>query len=698
MLVREKKGRTDSIYLLLDTVNPKRGGLTRNLLRRAKLLSESSQHDIHILTFDFNPNYKQIRACLEEKSLINECVYIHNLYEHLAIQSGFSQPLLPFQEPPIEEEGLQVDPVMQKNAYRLYRNGLYIKYKNYDEKNRLLWIDYFNENRYRTKRETYDYDGRLRRTTYMDYHKNKPKQIRYFDEGGCCYLTKWFNPENGQCTRVNFFYDDNRIDTFKDERDLKISWLDRLADAFPDAIFQTENTRLDKTDELILGMKNNQVAKVKVVHSNHLKNPSDVQGPLLEAHENAINNASSFDAMVFITQKQKEDVRKRFGPRTYYHAIPHSAPIPSNSSTIKRDPWRVVCIARFSRSKKLDHAIKAFRKVVTKFPQARLELWGFGPEEENLRKIIKRLRLEEHVFIKGFTHAALDVFRGAAFSVVCSNREGFGLVIAESMSVGTPVISYDINYGPREMISHEENGLLIPLGKIDKLAAAMIDLFSHQEKRERFGKEARKIVDTMSERTYVTRWLQLYDHIKNKKKHQIKVGPKDCSLTGVKLTNKKTLQVSGEIYLGDKGRINEDLSVSLYLHHPSQQLTQQVPIQMTWNEEGKERFTTEVQLSDLLNGQKTGQDSWIFFLRFSDNDFPVYTPLRAKSNSIQYKRFFLAQGSRILIRCDRQGNVILSIERFRRIVRGLKEKFKKRIRHHEATLKTRIQKWLQVPS
>ncbi|SFS77233.1 glycosyltransferase [Marininema halotolerans] len=698
MLFEERTDQADKLYLLLNTMNPKRGGLTRNLLQRAKLLSEGSRYEVHILTFDFNPDYNHIYELMKEKKLINHRMYIHNLYEYLEEQSGFSEPERPAQTHPIEEVGMTVEPVNDSNAYRIYRDGIYIKYKNYDAEGRLRWIDYFNENRYRTKRETYDYQGRLRRVTYMDYLKNKPKQIRYFDKRGCCYLTKWFNPENNLCTRVNLFYDDSKkIDTFKDEHHLKINWLDRLANDSPGAIFQTEITQLDKTDELILGMENKEVAKVKMIHSNHLKYPSKVQGPLLEAHEKAIHHAPSFDAMVFITQKQKEDVRKRFGPLTTYHAIPHSAPIPESGRSIKRDPWKAVCIARFSASKNLDHAIKAFRKVVTKFPKAQLELWGYGSEEKALRKLIKKLKLEEHVFIKGFTHEALDVFRGAAFSVFCSKREGFGLVIAESMSVGTPVISYDINYGPQEMISHEENGLLIPMGKIDQLATAMMDLFAHQDKRERFGKAACNIVETMNEKTYLTRWVQAYDHIQKKKKHQINGLPRYGSLTEVKLANNKTVRISGTVHLQNKKCPSERRSVFLHLHHPDHKLTQEFPIKVIWSENGKGSFTTEIRLSDLTSRHKSATRSWKIFLNFSEQDFPTYLPLRAQRNITQSKRVFFTQGL-VAIRSNQQGNVILTMGKFLHIYQGLKEKMKKRIRRYETSLKKRLQRWLQVPN
>ena len=56
------------------------------------------------------------------------------------------------------------------------------------------------------------------------------------------------------------------------------------------------------------------------------------------------------------------------------------------------------------------------------------------------------------------------------YILLTSLYEGFALVIQESIANGTPVISYDIKYGPRDMIQDGVNGYLVEDGNIDQLA------------------------------------------------------------------------------------------------------------------------------------------------------------------------------------------------------------------------------------
>ncbi len=87
--------------------------------------------------------------------------------------------------------------------------------------------------------------------------------------------------------------------------------------------------------------------------------------------------------------------------------------------------------------------------------------------------------------LAGYTNAPLEVFQGALASVYPTTTEGFGLSILEALSNGCPVISYDVNYGPREMIESGKNGELVPPGDIDAIAQAMRRVLLHSQRYQR---------------------------------------------------------------------------------------------------------------------------------------------------------------------------------------------------------------------
>lgn len=64
-------------------------------------------------------------------------------------------------------------------------------------------------------------------------------------------------------------------------------------------------------------------------------------------------------------------------------------------------------------------------------------------------------------------------------SLLTSKYEGFGLTIMESIEVGCPVLSYDVRYGPNEIINHGKNGYLIEKNNIDSLAQHMVDIIEN---------------------------------------------------------------------------------------------------------------------------------------------------------------------------------------------------------------------------
>ena len=94
---------------------------------------------------------------------------------------------------------------------------------------------------------------------------------------------------------------------------------------------------------------------------------------------------------------------------------------------------------------------------------------------------------------RGFVpHDELERLYGEAAVVACpSHREGFGVVCAEAMAHGRPVVAGDVG-GLRDLVVHEETGLLVPPGDVDALREALVRLLSDQELRRRFGEAGRR--------------------------------------------------------------------------------------------------------------------------------------------------------------------------------------------------------------
>jgi poly(glycerol-phosphate) alpha-glucosyltransferase len=142
---------------------------------------------------------------------------------------------------------------------------------------------------------------------------------------------------------------------------------------------------------------------------------------------------------------------------------------------VKRVEQRFITVARLDDDKQIDQAIRAFVSVHREFPQARYKIFGIGPAEATLRRVIADCQLEGIVTLEGHTRDPLKEFAAAECSVLTSRYEGFGLVLTESFASGTPVISYDVIYGPRDVVEHRRNGLLVRHGDVEGLADSMVE-------------------------------------------------------------------------------------------------------------------------------------------------------------------------------------------------------------------------------
>ena len=129
---------------------------------------------------------------------------------------------------------------------------------------------------------------------------------------------------------------------------------------------------------------------------------------------------------------------------------------------------------RLTRQKDFPTLIKAFAIVSSSVP-CRLVILGEGDDRLSLQDLIRNLRLDDRVDLSGFVDNLPSYMKRARLFVLSSAWEGFGNVLVEAMSVGTPVVSTDCPNGPREILENGALGALVPTGEPEKLADAILD-------------------------------------------------------------------------------------------------------------------------------------------------------------------------------------------------------------------------------
>lgn len=143
---------------------------------------------------------------------------------------------------------------------------------------------------------------------------------------------------------------------------------------------------------------------------------------------------------------------------------------------------RILAVGALKEVKDYTTLLNAFARL-SLHVDARLLILGEGDCRKLLQDQAIRLGINNSVFMPGFTKDTRPYYQLADLHVLTSTAEGFGNVIVEALSAGTPVVSTDCFSGPREILKGGTYGRLVPVGDAQALSEAMA--LSLQEKHDK---------------------------------------------------------------------------------------------------------------------------------------------------------------------------------------------------------------------
>lgn len=129
--------------------------------------------------------------------------------------------------------------------------------------------------------------------------------------------------------------------------------------------------------------------------------------------------------------------------------------------------------------------------ILAREPAARFLVVGDGPERERLLGECGRLGVTDRFEFAGYREDVRTFLRRMDVLIHPSRNEGSSNSILEAMSVGVPVVAYDVS-GNRETVASGETGILVPDDRPDDLSRAVADLLADRDRRRRFGEASRE--------------------------------------------------------------------------------------------------------------------------------------------------------------------------------------------------------------
>ncbi|PKA83624.1 glycosyltransferase involved in cell wall biosynthesis [Ulvibacter sp. MAR_2010_11] len=165
---------------------------------------------------------------------------------------------------------------------------------------------------------------------------------------------------------------------------------------------------------------------------------------------------------------------------------------------------------------RIEDKIKDFTFLIQSFSASRiweqkvyLVILGDGKDKENLQEFASQQAGSDFILFLPFTESPFQHIANAECVTLTSKYEGFPMILVESLSLGTPVVSLDIVSGPSEIVKHQENGLLISKRSIPLFAEALQKMCFDTQFQKHCQANAKASVQQFSMEEIAKQWSQL---------------------------------------------------------------------------------------------------------------------------------------------------------------------------------------------
>ena len=249
-----------------------------------------------------------------------------------------------------------------------------------------------------------------------------------------------------------------------------------------------------------------------------IKEPMYINNPILKIFSKIYDKRclyyiDHFDRLVSLTYGDVGEWRKHISIplNVIPNPIPHY-PFSLNERT-NNTYFRIISAGRLEEVKGFDRLIKAFAIIEKKCPKWRVDIFGKGSCEDELRKLIASYHLEKRIKILPPTNNIYSEYQNSDFYVLSSYHEGLGMVLLEAMACGIPCVSFNCDYGPREIIVDKVTGILVEDGNVEKLAQEILWMVEHHKERLEMGNNACEAIKKYSVDTIMQKWTILFDEL-----------------------------------------------------------------------------------------------------------------------------------------------------------------------------------------
>ncbi len=287
--------------------------------------------------------------------------------------------------------------------------------------------------------------------------------------------------------------------------------------------YQPSTINVQSRDDYIIATLVAKKMGVRVLWTDHAEFQSWIFQNMNVWYKNWIGKmivaaSKKADKIIVISDFEKKQVSKMIAPRKMKNmTVINNGVIDRVNEYKKIKPKKnsFVFIGRLVRDKGVFELIEAFRKVVEKYPEARLNIYGEGEDAKLCREAAKGC---SGIVFHGYTDEPLRVLAENDCFVLPSYHEGLSLSLLEAAMMEKTIIASNVE-GNLAVIKDRKTGLLVPVEDSEKLAEKMLEVVEDRGFARELAKNAREYYEENFDfdKVFVEKMLPLYNKEKEEK-------------------------------------------------------------------------------------------------------------------------------------------------------------------------------------
>lgn len=226
-------------------------------------------------------------------------------------------------------------------------------------------------------------------------------------------------------------------------------------------------------------------------------------------HKWIIDRASQrVDAVVALT---KEDAAE-YDKARQVCVIPNLTHVHATSPTLYSQK-HCVWAGRLDQAKNLPRLLLIWQQLSRLHPDWVLDIYGDGIERANIEQLILEYGIASSVVMHGRCDDMMSAYLSGSIFVLTSKYEGFGIVLIEAMACGLPVVAFDCDYGPRNIIVNNKNGMLIPYDNDTQMVITLDHMMRDENLRKTLGIQAYVDSTCYQPDSIMNQWTNLFNNL-----------------------------------------------------------------------------------------------------------------------------------------------------------------------------------------